>query len=529
MTEPTQHASYWMTSEAGTPLPGVKADLDVDVAVVGAGIAGLSTAYEVLLTGRTVAVLEAGRLAAGVTGHTTAKVSALQSTRYSALRSRFGPGVARLYAESQRDAVARIAEVAADLQLSCELERTLACTYTTEPDRRSSIEQEAEAAGEAGLAVRLLHDGAVPYDEAVAAVVLEDQLQFHPRKYLLGVARRVVELEGLVFETARVVGIEPGDPCVVRTEQGHTVRAGHVVVATNYPMTDRAMLFPRLKPRRELVVAGPVPEGADPGGMFYADDSTTRSVRTAPLAGGRRLLVVTGESFTPGEGGDLERRYRELEDWARAHFPLEHVSHRWAAQDSSSSDLLPFVGPAHGGRGRMHVVTGFGGWGMTNGVMAGRLIASLVAGEPLPWHSVFDARRFDPRKESRSMAQTAAVTVKRFVGPRVTGGEVSSAEKIPAGGGAIVRSGASLCAVHRDDGGHVHGVSARCTHLGCIVRYADVEQQWQCPCHGSRFATDGTVLQGPANAPLAPCGHDHSSAPARGGQDADEAAAQRPR
>lgn len=527
----TQHASYWMTSEAGTPLPGLTTDLDVDVAVVGGGVAGLSTAYEVLLTGRSVAVLEAGRVAASVTGHTTAKVTALQSTRYSALRSAFGAEVAALYAQSQADAVARIAALTAELGISCELEPALACTYTTEPDRRQAVEQEAEAAAEAGLPVQLAPD-AVGYEDAVAAVVLRDQLQFHPRKYLLGLAQRIAELEGLVLESSRVVRVDAGDPCVLRTEHGHTVRAGHVVIATNYPMTDRAMLFPRLKARRELVVAGPIPLDADPHGMFYGDDRSTRSVRTSPLTGGRRLLVVTGQSFTPGEGGDLEGRYREMEGWARSRFPLEHVSHRWAAQDANSPDLLPFVGPTHGGKDRVHVATGFGGWGMTNGVMAGRLLAAVIAGDSagdsLPWQGIFDAKRFDPRKESKSMAQTAAVTVKRFVGPRISGGEVGSAEEIPAGSGAVVRNGPTLCAVHRDDRGVLRGVSARCTHLGCIVRYAEVEQQWQCPCHGSRFAPDGTVLQGPANAPLAPCGHDHSAS-ALGGQDADEAAAQRPR
>lgn len=501
-------ASYWMTSESGTTLPGLTADLEVDVVIVGGGIVGLSTAYEVLQTGCSVAVLEAGRLVSGVTGHTTAKVTALHGTKYSRIASSFGPEAAQLYAQSQQDAIERLARLVADLGIECELERVPAYTYARDESARDTVVREAEAAAAAGLAAQLT-DGAEVPEQAFAAVVVPDQLQFHPRRYLLHLARAVVAAEGLVFENSRVVGVDAGDPCVVRTADGHRVRAGHVVIATNYPVLDRAMLFPRLEARRELVVAGPIPGEADPGGMFYGTGATTRSVRTAPLSGGRRLAVVTGESFLPGEGGDLVARWGHLEAWAREHFPLEHVSHRWAAQDAGSADGVPFVGPVHGGKDRVHVATGFGGWGMTNGVMSGRLLAAQISGEELPWQHLYDPRRFDPRREAKAMLTATGIVARRFAGARLKGGDGVSIADIAPGGGAVVRSGVGLCAVHRDEAGTVHGVSARCTHLGCIVRFSEQEKEWQCPCHGSRFGLDGGVLQGPATAALAPCGHDH--------------------
>jgi nitrite reductase/ring-hydroxylating ferredoxin subunit len=262
------------------------------------------------------------------------------------------------------------------------------------------------------------------------------------------------------------------------------------------------MLFGRLEPRRELVVAGPIPLEDDPHGVYITPEQNTRSVRTAPWDENHRLLIVTGEHFTPGTEDDVSGRYDRLIAWTREHFPRAEITHRWATQDNTTTDHVPFVGPFHPGADHVYVATGFGGWGMTNGVMSGRLLAASIAGEELAWTGLYDPRRLHPVQEAGPMLKLQATVAKHFIGDRFGGSAVGSVADLAPGTGAVLKVDGSRCAVFRDDDGTVHAVSARCTHLGCIVGFNDAERAWECPCHGSRFAVDGSVIQGPANRPL---------------------------
>ncbi|MFI1970570.1 FAD-dependent oxidoreductase [Streptomyces cinnamoneus] len=492
-----------MATAPGTPLPPLTRDIEVDVAVVGGGVAGLSTAWELLDAGRSVAVLEADRLCAGVTGHTTAKVSALHTLVYDRLRRTRGAEGARLYARSQQEAVERIAAIAAALGADCELERLPAFTYVTDPEGRDAVRAEAEAAREAGLAASYTQTTGLPF-EVAGAVRVEDQAQFHPRKYLLALAEDLRLRGGQVHERTRVTGLSEGTPCRVTTENGAVVTAEDVVVATHYPVFDRALLFTRLSPRRELVVAAEIPAGDDPGGMYITEEEGTRSVRTAPLDDGRRLLIVTGESFTPGTG-DTEERFARLAAWTREHFPGTEITHRWAAQDNDPTDTVPLVGPFHPGARHTYVATGFGGWGMSGGAMAGRLLTDLITGYPPPWAHLYDPRRlWSTLREAPAFLKHQATVGRHFVGDRMRTTHADSVADVPPGTGAIVLVHGRRCAVFRQDDGTLRAVSARCSHLGCLVAFNNAERAWECPCHGSRFATDGSVLQGPATRPLEP-------------------------
>ena len=496
-------SSYWLETAPDGHHPALDGDLDVDVAVIGAGIAGLCTAWELTRAGRSVAVLEAGRVAAGVTGHTTAKVTALHTLVYDKLRRTRGPEGARLYARSQSEAIGHAARIAQELGVDCEWETRSAYTYARDAGRVAELRAEAEAAAEAGLPASFVTETGLPFPVA-GAVQVTGQAQFHPRKYLLALAADLVEHGGRIFEETTVLGMDEGEPCRLSTSTGATVRARDVVVATHYPIFDRALLFARLSTRRELVVAGTIPAGQDPDGMFITPDEDTRSVRTAPHEGDRRLLIVTGEHFTPGTS-DPRARLERLTAWATGHFPDLEVTHRWATQDTEPTDTVPMVGPLHPGARHTYVATGFGGWGMTGGIMAGRLLTAQITGEECEWSGLYDPRRLGPvvREGGRFLAHQAQVA-RHFVGDRITPlpGSGPSPDDIAPGDGAVVRSGAGLCAVHRDADGTLHTLSARCTHLGCIVSFNRAEQAWECPCHGSRFAPDGEVVQGPAVRPL---------------------------
>jgi glycine/D-amino acid oxidase-like deaminating enzyme/nitrite reductase/ring-hydroxylating ferredoxin subunit len=492
--------SYWIESTPATSYPTLAADTEVDVAVIGGGIAGVCTAWEVAATGRTVAVLEADRVLTGVTGYTTAKLSALHTLVYAKVARASGKEAARLYAESQQSAVERAVTVSAELGIDCDLERVPGFTYTQSEATLQDIHDEVEAAREAGLPASFVTDTGLPFPVA-GAIRVEDQAQFHPRRYLLALAVDLARRGGRIFERTRAVGLEEGEPCRVTTEQGQTVLARDVVVATHYPVFDRALLFARLSPRRELVVAGPISADRDPAGIYITREENTRSVRTAPYPDGRRLLIVTGEHFTPGTA-DVSERFERLLAWTEDRFPGVEITHRWATQDNSTTDGVPFVGPFHPGAEHVHVATGFGGWGMSTGIMAGRLLAATIAGQRLPWTELYDPRRLHPLREAGPMLKLQAEVARHFVGDRVRASHVDSADDVAVGRGAVVRIGGEQCAVYRDENGAVHALSARCTHLGCIVHFNEVERAWECPCHGSRFGLDGAVIQGPANRPL---------------------------
>jgi len=337
------------------------------------------------------------------------------------------------------------------------------------------------------------------------AVKVEEQLQFHPRKFLLALAEKITAAGGRIHERTRITGLHDGSRCRLTAEGGVTVEARDVVIATHYPVFDRTLLFTRLKPRRELVLAAPVPSAAAPTGMYLTPEDGVRSVRSAPFDDDRRLLIVTGESFEPGAGG-VRQRFARLEAWAGEQLPGfagADRAYRWAAQDNDSSDHLPYVGHAHPGTQHVYVATGFGGWGMSNGVMSGRLLTAHIAGGPRPaWTDLFDPRRLPPVRDTGELLKFQAGVAKHFVGDRLHTSHVDSVDDIPPGSGAVVRLEGKRWAVYRDESGHPEIVSARCTHLGCLVQFNDAERAWECPCHGSRFATDGSVLHGPATRAL---------------------------
>jgi glycine/D-amino acid oxidase-like deaminating enzyme/nitrite reductase/ring-hydroxylating ferredoxin subunit len=498
---PGTEESHWMLTAPAASRPPLTQDLTVDVAVIGAGIAGISTAWELTRAGRSVALLEADRIAAGVTGYTTAKLSAQHTLIYAHLARRFGDEAAARYAQSQQWAIAHVAEVATELGIDCDFEQRPAYTYVEDPDAVAELQDEVQAAQRAGLPASLTHDTPLPFPVA-AALRVEGQAQFHPRKYLLGLVDDMIARGAHVYERSRVVDLTEGSPAQVVTEHGAAVTAEHVVVATNYPIFDRALLFTRLSVTRELVIAATIAEHLAPHGLFITTEKNTRSVRSAPWDDENRLLIITGEHFTPGTA-EVTGQWEELLSWTREQFPAAQPVYRWAAQDPRSLDKVPYIGPFHPAAHNTWVATGFGGWGMATGVLAGRLLTDLITGHDNPWASLYDPRRIKPLTETGPALKLQAKVARHFIGDRLSS-HVDSVDDIPPGHGALTRVDGQRVAVYRDPAGQLTAVSATCTHLGCLVHFNDAETTWECPCHGSRFAVDGAVLQGPATRPLEP-------------------------
>jgi nitrite reductase/ring-hydroxylating ferredoxin subunit len=295
------------------------------------------------------------------------------------------------------------------------------------------------------------------------------------------------------------VSVSAGSPCRVRTRDGRTVTAGAVVVATHLPFLDRGMYFARCHPERSYVLAAPYERDAAREGMYLSTESPTHSIRVHEL-NGRAWLLVAGESHKTGQG-DAAERYRRLSEWMRERFGVEPAL-RWATQDQMPVDGVPFIGPVDPVSANVFVATGFRKWGLAMGAAAGELLAALVEGRDHSWAGVFDTRRLRPRAAAASFVKENLNVALRFFGDRVV--KRGAAESVEPGEGRVVGAGLAQRAVYRDEGGELHVLSARCTHLGCIVNWNSAEGTWDCPCHGSRFGARGEVIMGPAVHPLEP-------------------------
>jgi glycine/D-amino acid oxidase-like deaminating enzyme/nitrite reductase/ring-hydroxylating ferredoxin subunit len=492
----TALTSLWLNTVERTPRQALSEDVHVDVCVVGAGISGLSAALELSRAGASVAVLEARFVGAGASGYNTAKLSSLHGLTYSRLESNLGEDMARVYASANERGIERVFELSAELGIDCDLRRKPNLVYSESRDERGRLEDEVDAARRAGLPARLVETTDLPYPIA-AAVQFERQAEFHPVKYLSGVAEALAAAGVRLHEGTLAVSVDAGSPCRVRTDAGRTVTAASVVVATHLPFLDRGLYFARCHPERSYVVAAPYEGTGARDGMYLSTESPAHSVRVHDL-GERAWLLVGGESHKTGQG-DAAERYRHLERWARERFSIDPAM-RWATQDQMPMDGVPYVGPVDPVSRNVFVATGYRKWGLAMGVASGELLTALVQGRGHAWAELFDTRRLRLRAGAASFVKENLNVALRFFGDRVV--KRAEVESVGPGEGRIVGAGLGQRAVHRDEDGTLHVLSARCTHLGCIVNWNSGESTWDCPCHGSRFGAFGEVIMGPAVRPL---------------------------
>ncbi|HMA16730.1 MAG: FAD-dependent oxidoreductase [Bacteroidota bacterium] len=491
-------SSYWLATAAETDFPALDGDLATDVVVVGGGIAGLTTAALVKQSGRRVAVVEARRVGRQATGHSTAKVTSQHGVIYRELVRKHGQEGAGLYAEANQVAVERVAQFVRELAIDCDFRRSAAYVYTTSDEGLDTLKEEADCARRLGLPAELVDSAPLP-GGLLGAVRFADQAQFHPCKYIAGLARSV-EGDGChVFEHTRVLDIQSGRPLRVETAGG-TITADEVVVATQLPIIAEGMFFAKAHPHSEPMLAAIIEPAAAPDGMFISIDEPSLSVMVAP-GEGRPCLIAAGGDYKPGHSDDARQAMETLERSVRERFAVGEIIHRWTNHDYWPMDRVPFVGRT--GNGQPLVATGFQAWGLSNGTAAGMMLADIIGGRSNRWLDLFDADRLKPLASAPSfLSENTAVA------GEMVGGHLKRRPKSPADLGAdeaeVVQGDGGLVAAYRDRDGRLHEVSAVCTHMKCVVGWNPVDRTWDCPCHGSRFATDGSVLRGPAKSPLEP-------------------------
>lgn len=499
--------SLWLENHEPSRIPvsDMPAGVSYDVAIAGGGLTGLATAAAVARTGRRVVLLEARSVGAVATGNTTAKLTVLQGARLSEIRRRHSLDVAGAYLTASQEGQRWLLDLCAQREVS--VQRRPAYSYATTEDGARRLEAEQEVAHELGLDVRWKESTELPFPVA-GAICLEDQAQFDPMDVLTALAHELRGLGGVIVEGARVTGVNRRGPLTVTTTAGE-VRADQLVLATGSPVLDRGGHSLRMVPHRSYALAYRVPaDGWIPHGMFVSVDGPVRSLRSA-AHGGADLLLVGGNDHITGRATSPAALIADLDEWTRGLVPGAERTQTWSAQDYEPFGGLPLIGALPGSGGTIYAATGYGKWGMTGAVAAARAIAGSLDGRAPSWLGTLQSATGGLGTLAAGASATAQVGRELVQG--WASGELRALDPRPPeeGQGVVGRSEGRPVGVSTV-GGRTCAVSGVCTHLGGVLSWNDAETTWDCPLHGSRFAPDGTLLEGPAVADLATHGHDRS-------------------
>lgn len=488
---------------------GLEGDIETDVCIVGAGIAGLSVAYQLARSGQKVVVLDARLPGSGETERTTAHLASALDDGFAHLESLHGVEGSRRAAQSHVAAIDYIESVVRELRIDCAFRRVDGYLCLGPKDDASTLERELAAAVRAGLAVEMVDSAPVDTFQG-PSLKFAGQAQIDPLRYLAGLAAAVTQLGGRIIAGAQVVEVSGGDDgAKVVTDGGQTVRARAAVVATNTPINDRFVIHTKQAPYRSYAMALELQGDSNaPDALLWDTEEPYHYVRRSLGADGAQVLIVGGEDHKTGQDARPEHHWEQLEIWARDHFSgLGAVVSSWSGQVFEPSDGLAFIGRNPSDADNVYVVTGDSGHGMTHGTIAGILLPELIAGRDHPWATLYDPSRKSLRGLPAFAKENLNVAAQylQWIAPADVGDE----RDIPPGQGAVVRKGLRRIAVYRDEHGVCQRVSAACPHLGAVVAWNGAEKTWDCPAHGSRFAVDGQVVAGPSSRGLAHEEHDN--------------------
>ncbi|MGZ8998023.1 MAG: FAD-dependent oxidoreductase [Allosphingosinicella sp.] len=496
--------SYWMESGPRIQAPRLEADISCDAVVVGAGIAGLSTAYELSAAGVSVVVIDRGRIGYGMTARTTAHLATELDDFYSELIRVRGEDEARLYYRSQVAAVDRIEAICREEGIECGFRRLDGYLIPTEKGPIADLREEYDACQAIGVPVEWADNAPIPDLRSGRCLRFPGQGRFHPTRYLGGLAAAIEARGGRLFaDTAFVGDQETDDGVEIETEGGFTIRAKSAVIATNSPVNDNVAIHPKQKPDRTYAIAGRVAKGSVPDVLLWDTYEAYHYVRIEEHSDSEDWLIVGGEDHRSGEAEDMAERFERLSDWTRRRYPsFKKAEYSWSGQVLEPIDFMPFSGRNPGSE-RIYIHTGDSGQGITNGVAGSLAISSMILGRDCDFAAILDPGRKSATSTASVMEFVrgqagAAKNLAEHLGP----GEISSVDELGPEEGAIIRRGLAKVAAYRAADGTVIERSANCTHLGCIVHWNGFERCWDCPCHGSQFAPDGAVLNGPAVKPL---------------------------
>ncbi len=492
--------SLWMPVP---DIPGrpVEDSRPCDLVVIGAGMAGLSVAYEALLKGRQVTVLDRGAIASGMTARTTAHLASALDDFYHEFISLRGEEEARQLHDSLAAAIDRIEEISRQEAIDCDFTRCDGYLFLGEGDKIDLLEREIDACHRIGfLDVSWADRAPMPSFETGRCLRFPDQARFHPLKYLQGLARAILAKGGVLRPHTAVESVsQTGSEVAVKTANGQTIMARDVVAATNSPIVGPLPLHTKQAPYRTYAMAFAVAKGAITDALYWDTLDAYHYVRLQE-GDANDFLIVGGEDHKTGEADNALGRFGSLEAWARRHFaPAGEETHRWSGQVLEPVDFAGFVG-RHPSDDHIYLVTGDSGQGITNGALAGLLIPALMEDGDHLWRKLYDPGRTTLKAAGSFVSEN--MTAAKSMAEHLGGPLLPSEDKLGPGEGGLIGGGINPIAAYRDENGTLYRLSSNCSHMGCTVHFNSFERCWDCPCHGSHFATDGEAINAPATGSL---------------------------
>ncbi len=474
--------SLWSESCKFRKREALNKDIKTDVLVIGAGIAGILTAYMLKQKGRDVVLIDAAEIASGNTKNTTAKITSQHDLIYSKLISEFGEEKARQYAKANELAIKKYKEIIGDRRIECDFEEKPAYVYSL--NEVEVLKEEAEAAKKLGIDAEFVQEANLPF-KINGALKFNNQAQFNPLKFLKDISNELV-----IYENTRALEIKEN---IVVTSGGN-ITANNIVVATHYPiMNAPGYYFMKMHQERSYVLA--LENKSEIDGMYIDLNKEGYSFRTY-----NNLLLLGGISHRTGEneeGGS----YDELRKVAKRLYPKAKEKYHWSAQDCMTIDGIPYIGRYSSETPNIYVATGFNKWGMTSSMVSAMIISDMILEKENDFSEIFSPRRFDLSLSINNIANDLIETAKNFIAQKVYIPS-SEIEHIKNGHGGIIEYNGEKVGVYKNKEGKEFFVSTKCTHLGCQLSWNADELTWDCPCHGSRFDYKGRLIGSPATKDL---------------------------
>lgn len=492
--------SSWSDSTQLLTTRSLDQNIQTDVCVVGAGIAGLTSAYLLSQKGFKVCLLEMREIASGQTGRTSAHLVTALDRRYSSLVRIHGKDGARLAAESHRAAIETIEKIIRSENISCDFKYLNGYLESGDQKSAEELDEELKACHEIGLSEVHFVEEIPGKEKSKPALCFPLQAQFHPLKYSNALTKILIDQGVQIFTHTAVCEIEGGANAWVKTTEGFIVDAKQIVVATNSPINNTFAIHTKQAPYRSYVISAMIPKGSFDF-LWWDTDEPFHYVRSIDFNSSHDLLIVGGGDHKTGQNDHPEQAFKDLEVWARAHFSgMEDIVHSWSGQVMETIDGLAYLGHNPGPDKNVYVITGDSGNGLTHATIGAILICDLIENKKNPWMKLYSPARIhwgglkDFIKENINVAGQYS----EWFTPKT----VDSLKGLDDNSGVVLNLGLKKIAVYKNDHGLYEFYSAVCPHLGCVVAWNGVESSWDCPCHGSRFDCHGKVVEGPAQSDL---------------------------
>lgn len=491
--------TFWKDSISFPDFPKLKESIKTDTAIVGGGITGITAAYLLSKEGIKVTLIDAGDLLNGVTGHTTAKITAQHGMIYDEFIQHFGAEKASLYYQACMDAKKLIEDTIQTHHIDCDYSQEDAYIFTNSDEYVPQLETEKKAYDQLDIPGELINS--MPLDIPVKSVLkMKNQAQFHPLKYLKVLVDEAVNNGLQIYGNTTAVDIEYNKHPTIITRDECRINCNYVIQASHYPFYDGQGFYPtRMYPERAYIIAVKTPEKF-PGGMYINAESPSRSIRSVNMDG-EDLWLIVGENHKTGQGKSTMKHYEALQDYAEKHFGISEFVYRWSAQDLTTMDKLPYIGSVTKNEENVYVATGYRKWGMTNGTIAAKIITDRILGNDNPYSDLFTPSRFQADPSVRKFARMNADVAKHLISGKLeyTNDNIKDLEPDDA---TVTRIKGKRTGVYKSQDNQLYAIDTTCKHLGCEVNWNSGDRTWDCPCHGSRYSYNGEVIEGPAKEPL---------------------------